>query len=128
MISAAWVTANNVDKIRLFGYDQCSANTLVKLPVLNIGILLCMYACVMNVSVWVLLYVSMLMLAFMSQSANTLCPVLFQLESYQSVWWVVIREYNTSGSWLSNHKAVSLVQPQCNHTLSSKCALGMRLR
>lgn len=87
-----------------------------------------MYVCLMSVSVWVLLCVSMLMLAYMGQSANTLCPVLFQLESYQNVWWVVIKKYNTSGGWLSNHKAVSLVQPQSNHTLSSKCALEKRLR
>lgn len=34
------------------------------------------------------------------QSVGTLASVLFWLESYQRVWLVVIRRYNTSGSWL----------------------------
>lgn len=41
-------------------------------------------------------------------SAGTLAPVLFQLGSYQCVWWVVIRRNNMSGSWPSNYNGVSI--------------------
>lgn len=41
-------------------------------------------------------------------------------------WWVVIRRYNTSGSWPSNHNGESITgTADCNHTLSSQCALEM---
>lgn len=67
---------SSVDKIRPFGYDQCSANSRVKLPVSSLCPLL--YICMCDVCVCVLLCTNMLMVAYRDRGANTLAPVLFQ--------------------------------------------------
>ena len=55
-------------------------------------------------------------------SAGTLASVLLQLGSYQCVWWVVIRRYNTSGSWPYSHNGESVAGAA---TLRSQCVLEM---
>lgn len=56
-------------------------------------------------------------------SAGTLASVLFQLGSYQCVWWVVIRRYNTSGSWPANHNggSITATAPLPSHSQQPMC-------
>lgn len=56
-------------------------------------------------------------------SAGTLAPVLFQLGSYQCVWRVVIRRYNTSGSWSANHieGRIAAIATKPSHSQQPAC-------
>lgn len=56
-------------------------------------------------------------------SAGTLGPVLFQLGSYQCVWWVVIRRYNISGSWPAKHNggSITAITTKSSHSQQPTC-------